>query len=221
MRARAQALTDASLRGCSFELPLGVRCPIAPPALPYLPNLGAHKAGIPSLCNDKLGVRFVKANWMRLLVYTVSAVQYSKCTNPRACARARDSLTRISLAFVGRRRFLRGYPFEIRHIGPFAEWESEREREKDDELCWTPIELSWHRVRTRWPECRCQIEFLPYAASRDKYDRKIFANIRNSCLHVRVGRFAVARRADDPKSRIISCPPFLPFPQMQFIERLW
>lgn len=67
-------LTDASLRGCSPELyyPWGAPLPCLRLPYPCLPNLGLppHKAGIPSLCNDKLGVRFVKANWMRLLTYT-------------------------------------------------------------------------------------------------------------------------------------------------------
>jgi len=166
-------LTDASLRGSRGAAWRALARAIARRGRSVTPCLPAcalscrtwfpHKAGIPSLCNDKLGVRFVKANWMRLLAYTVcvcvcvgsAILEMYKFASMRA--RARDSLTRISLTFVGRRRFLWGYPFEIRHIGSFAERERERERERGETTPLDPdLELAWHR-ESAMPEYHCQI----------------------------------------------------------------
>lgn len=164
-------------------LPPGGRGSVAlpPPALPLPAELGlaAHKAGIPSLCNDKLGIRFVKANWMRLLTYTALTMQYSKCTDSRVCARATRFID-PDIARVHRASsFPPGIPARDSSYRPFYQ-EREREREKEEEG-WRNDELLdpdralLAPVENAMPECRCQIEFLPYAASRDKYDRKIFA----------------------------------------------
>lgn len=216
-------LTDASLRGCSLELyhpsPRrgggGVRYPAsACLTLPAELGLAAHKAGIPSLCNDKLGIRFVKANWMRLLTYTVLAMQYSKCTDSRACARARTRFIDPDIARVHRASsFPPGIPARDSSYRPFyREREREREREggkekegrRNDELL-DPDRALLAPDENAMPECRCQIEFLPYAASRDKYDRKIFAIFEISVCTLGWDVFAVAR-CNDP--RIISRTPF-------------
>lgn len=134
-----------------------------------LPNLGVHKAGIPSLCNDKLGVRFVKANWMRLLAYIVSTVQYSKCTNSQVHPRARAFAihrpgyrsSSSSSTTTTATTFPPGTPVQESSYRSFC-------RERSD--CWTLIEFPRHRTRSAMPAK----SNLPYA--RDKYDEgKIFA----------------------------------------------
>lgn len=93
---------------------------------------------MPSLCNDKLGIRFVKANWMRLLVYIVSIAILSKCTNSRV--RPRNSLTRISL--VRRRASSSFSPGTTRSRVVSYRFFC---RERND--WWTLIEFSRHRAR--------------------------------------------------------------------------
>lgn len=94
----------------------------------------------------------------------------------REHALARDSLTRISRSRSSGVVVSSGDTRSRFVISALAERERERERDRwrNDELL-DPDRALLAPGESAMPECRCQIEFLPYAASRDKYDRKIFA----------------------------------------------
>jgi len=99
------------------ELPRGVAAhPRHRSAATFYPGeLGAHKAGTPALCNDKLGLRFVKANWIsRLLAYPRAARlrRRARRANSRAHARLIDPDVAAGVVALSGD----APPLEIRHV---------------------------------------------------------------------------------------------------------